>query len=69
MCAELYFIGVDVGSGSARAALVNEKGQVVKAAVKNIQTWKPKVDLYEQSSKDIWECCISVIKVRALLGY
>ncbi|RVE44431.1 hypothetical protein evm_010908 [Chilo suppressalis] len=56
-----YFIGVDVGSGSVRAALVDVKGYVVKTSVKELQTWKPKVDHYEQSSEDVWECCISVL--------
>ncbi|KAJ8725849.1 hypothetical protein PYW08_004032 [Mythimna loreyi] len=62
MIDEVYFIGVDVGSGSVRAALVDDKGHVITTCVKEIQTWKPKVDYYEQSSKDIWECCIFVIK-------
>ncbi|XP_075969873.1 FGGY carbohydrate kinase domain-containing protein [Anticarsia gemmatalis] len=62
MSEEVYFIGVDVGSGSVRAALVDNKGHVLNSSVKEIQTWKPKVDYYEQSSNDIWNCCISVIK-------
>lgn len=63
MTEEVYFIGVDVGSGSVRAALVDNKGHVLKASVKEIQTWRPQTDYYEQSSKDIWECCVTVIKV------
>lgn len=59
---DVYFIGVDVGSGSVRAALVNQKGHVCSTSVKEIQTWKPKVDFYEQSSNDIWNCCEYVIK-------
>lgn len=67
MSKEVYFIGVDVGSGSVRAALVDDRGHVLKASVKEIQTCKPKVDYYEQSSQDIWECCVFVIKVRVSL--
>lgn len=59
----IYFIGVDVGSGSVRAALVDEKGHVVKTSIKDLQTWKPKPDYYEQSSNDVWHCCECVIKV------
>ncbi|XP_063359206.1 FGGY carbohydrate kinase domain-containing protein [Cydia amplana] len=59
---DVYFIGVDVGSGSVRAALVDRKGHVCSTSVKEIQTWKPKVDFYEQSSNDIWNCCEYVIK-------
>lgn len=58
-----YFIGVDVGSGSVRAALVTSNGCVKKVAVKEIQTWKPKVDHFEQSSNDIWMKCLETIKV------
>ncbi|XP_023934603.2 FGGY carbohydrate kinase domain-containing protein [Bicyclus anynana] len=57
-----YFIGVDVGSGSARAALVDCNGHVIKSSVKELQTWKPKIDYYEQSSDDVWNCCEYVIK-------
>ncbi|GBP14488.1 FGGY carbohydrate kinase domain-containing protein [Eumeta japonica] len=59
----VYFVGVDVGSGSVRAALVNEQGHVLKSAVKEIQTWNPKADYYEQSSDNIWNCCVDVIKI------
>lgn len=64
---DIYFVGVDVGSGSARAALVDEKGHIVKASVKELQTWKPKLDYYEQSSEDVWKCCEYVIKVGIVL--
>lgn len=67
-----YFIGVDVGSGSVRAALVDQTGHVLATAVRELQTWKPKVDFYEQSSDDVWNCCVFVIKVcvsRVILKY
>lgn len=62
MANETYFIGVDVGSGSVRAALVDDKGHVLKTSIKELKTWKPKVDYYEQSSNDVWECCVNVVK-------
>ncbi|XP_053625302.1 FGGY carbohydrate kinase domain-containing protein isoform X2 [Plodia interpunctella] len=62
MSNKIYFIGVDVGSGSVRAALVDDKGHVVTTSVKELKTWKPKLDYYEQSSNNVWECCIFVIK-------
>ncbi|CAK1545165.1 unnamed protein product [Leptosia nina] len=58
----IYFVGVDVGSGSARAALVDKHGVVLKSAVKDLKTWKPKPGYYEQSSNDVWDCCERVIK-------
>lgn len=66
MDTEVFFIGVDVGSGSVRAALVDTKGHVIKTSVKELKTWKPKVDFYEQSSDNIWHCCLEVIKVTTL---
>ncbi|KAK5644725.1 hypothetical protein RI129_006025 [Pyrocoelia pectoralis] len=59
---DVFFIGVDVGTGSVRAALVSSQGKIIKVSVKNIQTWNPQKDFYEQSSDDIWNSCITCIK-------
>ncbi|XP_062543115.1 FGGY carbohydrate kinase domain-containing protein [Armigeres subalbatus] len=60
-----YFIGVDVGTGSVRAALVNSSGKVLKSYVKPTQTWNPRPNHYEQSSDNIWsavcECVRNVV--------
>lgn len=64
---EGLFVGVDVGTGSTRAALVTESGIVLKTAVKPIITWNPNTDHYEQSSDNIWESCKFVVKVTILL--
>lgn len=58
-----YYIGVDVGSASVRAALVDAFGTVVAHAEQPIQVWEPQPDHYEQSSADIWAACCSVTKV------
>lgn len=56
-----YFLGVDVGTGSVRAAVVNKKGSIIASASHPIQTWNPEHDYYEQSSEDIWHSvCKSV---------
>lgn len=60
---EKYFVGIDVGTGSARAALVNAVGQVKQTHVVAIQTWNPKPDHYEQSSDDIWRSVCKCVKV------
>ncbi|XP_011182758.1 FGGY carbohydrate kinase domain-containing protein [Zeugodacus cucurbitae] len=59
---ETFFVGVDVGTGSARAALVDLKGKVLKQCVKTIQTWNPERDYYEQSSQDIWSAVCHCVK-------
>lgn len=63
MSANVYFVGVDVGTGSARAGLVTEHGRIVESAVQPIRTWNPEPDYYEQSSDDIWNACVKCIKV------
>lgn len=63
---EVYFVGVDVGTGSARAALVGKHGKVYKTHVKAIQMWHPKTDHYEQSSDDVWSSICECVQVRLL---
>lgn len=58
-----YYVGVDVGSASVRAALVDGFGTVVAHSERPIQIWEPRPDHYEQSSADIWAACCSVTKV------
>ncbi|EFR05545.1 MPA43 [Nannizzia gypsea CBS 118893] len=56
-----HFIGVDVGTGSARACIINDKGDIVGLASENIGLWQPQQGYYEQSTTDIWRCiCICV---------
>jgi FGGY-family pentulose kinase len=51
-----YVVGVDVGTGSARAGVFSvSNGTRVGVATRPIQMWKPKPDFVEQSSDDIWE--------------
>lgn len=57
-----YFLGVDVGTGSVRAALVEEDGKLISTASKEIQIWNPKPDFYQQSSEDIWSAVIYTVQ-------
>lgn len=58
---EQFVIGVDVGTGSARAGLFDARGSMLASAVEPIQTWRPKPDQVEQSSDDIWRAiCVCV---------
>lgn len=59
-----YFIGVDVGSGSARAGLFDATGNKLAQAVREIQQFRPQRDWVEQSSTDIWhQVCAAVLQV------
>ncbi len=54
-------LGIDVGTGSARAGVFTPDGRMLAAASRAIQMWKPRQDFVEQSSDDIWSsCCASV---------
>ncbi|KAL4236088.1 hypothetical protein ACF0H5_004474 [Mactra antiquata] len=57
-----YFIGVDVGTSSVRAALVDENGKVHTTDTKQIQIWNPCPDYYQQSSENIWSAVIYTVK-------
>lgn len=65
----IYFVGVDVGTGSARAALVNAHGRVLQVHVKKIDTWNPQPDHYEQSSDNIWQAVCECVHVNYYIGY
>lgn len=67
MSSEAYFIGVDVGTGSVRAALVDKEGKILKVSTHPIITWNPKPNYYEQSSENIWTACCTVVKVCVLI--
>lgn len=49
------YIGVDVGTGSARACLMNEQGEILAVASQPIRRYTPKTDFINQSSFDIWQ--------------
>ncbi|XP_076283733.1 FGGY carbohydrate kinase domain-containing protein [Lasioglossum baleicum] len=57
-----YFVGVDVGTGSARAALVSSKGKIVKMATCPLEIFHPAPNFYEQSSDNIWSAVCHVVK-------
>ena len=59
-----YYIGIDVGTGSVRAALVNQSGSLMASSVLPTKTWRDENDhrIFEQSTKDIWSAITSTIK-------
>lgn len=53
--AERYAVGVDVGTGSARAGVFDVRtGERKGMAVHPIKMWRPQAEYAEQSSADIW---------------
>ncbi|XP_010525740.1 PREDICTED: FGGY carbohydrate kinase domain-containing protein [Tarenaya hassleriana] len=61
------FLGVDVGTGSARAGLFDDKGKLLGSASSPIQIWK-EGDCVEQSSTDIWHAVCAAVKSASSLA-
>lgn len=56
-----FFIGVDVGTGSARAGVFDGSGRLLGSASQKISLWHPRPHFAQQSSADIWSAvCHSV---------
>uniref|UniRef100_A0A3P9KMZ9 FGGY carbohydrate kinase domain-containing protein n=1 Tax=Oryzias latipes TaxID=8090 RepID=A0A3P9KMZ9_ORYLA len=60
--AERFYVGVDVGTGSVRAALVTGDGQLRCTAEEPITIWEPQPEHFVQSSTEIWHKCCAVVK-------
>ena len=56
------FIGVDVGSTSARAGVFTAQGRALGRHVAPIRTWRPRTDHVEQSSEDIWAAVCACVR-------
>lgn len=57
-----FVVGIDVGTGSARAGLFSPTGSLLATAVEPIQMWTPRPDFAEQSSEDIWRAVSTVTR-------
>lgn len=56
-----FFIGVDVGTGSARACVINATGKILSTHTHPISKWEPRPDYFNQSSSEIWDTvCLCV---------
>ncbi len=59
---EHCYLGIDVGTGSARAAIFDRDGRMLAAASHEIRIWRPQPDFVEQSSTDIWRACGDAVR-------
>ena len=55
-------LGVDVGTGSARAAVFDPAGRRLGHGVRPIQMWRPAPDFVEQSGDDIWRAVCAAVR-------
>jgi D-ribulokinase len=56
------FVGVDVGTTSARAGVFDETGRLLATARHPIAVWHEAGDIVEQSSADIWAACAASVR-------
>ncbi|CAK5262634.1 unnamed protein product [Mycena citricolor] len=66
-----YYLGVDVGTGSARAALVSASGHLAASATVDTETYRDPTDhrIFEQSTANIWAAiCRAVSECLAKSG-
>jgi D-ribulokinase len=62
-------IGVDIGTGSARAGVFDVTGRLLSAAKEPIAIWHAPGGIVEQSSTDIWRAVIKTVReAMALAG-
>ena len=54
---DALYVGIDVGTGSARAGIFDARGKRLGMGVCPIQIFRPQEDFVEQSSEDIWRSC------------
>lgn len=57
-----YYLGVDVGTGSARAGVFDGSGVLLGSASRAIAVSRPAEDFVEQSSRDIWEAVCDCVR-------
>lgn len=55
-------IGVDVGTGSARAGVFDLGGERLGLATHPIRLWRPEADWAEQSSENIWDAVCRAVR-------
>jgi FGGY-family pentulose kinase len=57
-----YVIGVDVGTGSARAGLFDLEGRMLSVAKRDITLYREAGSIVEQSSSEIWNAVCTIIR-------
>ncbi|KAF9186354.1 hypothetical protein BGZ51_007299 [Haplosporangium sp. Z 767] len=62
------FLGVDVGSGSSRAALITDSGKLLAIHSTPFSTSRPAPDYFEQSSEEIWSSICTSVKAAVAIA-
>ena len=56
------FVGIDVGTSSARAGIFDENGSLLATARHPITVWHEAGSVVEQSSSEIWAACAASVR-------
>ncbi|WP_211753565.1 FGGY family carbohydrate kinase [Pacificibacter marinus] len=56
-----FFLGVDVGTGSARAGVFDAKGTLLGTYAKELETYRPKSGFAQQASTEIWDAVVDAV--------
>ena len=56
------YIGVDVGTGSARAGIFDSAGRLLASAKRPIAIWREVGEIVEHSSEDIWRAATAAVR-------
>jgi D-ribulokinase len=56
------YLGIDVGTGSVRAALFDIKGQMLGFSKSDIRIWQSAGDMVEQASENIWSSLCAAVR-------
>src|SRR4029077_5965127 len=56
------YLGIDVGTGSARAGIYDSSGRLLGMGTHPLQLHRPEPDHVEQSSDDIWRACCAATR-------
>lgn len=57
-----FFVGVDVGTGSARAGVFDAVGTLLTSQKHEIRIWRDAGEIVEQSSADIWDAVCRAVR-------
>jgi D-ribulokinase len=57
-----HFLGIDVGTGSARAGVFDRRGALLSSAKADIALWHEVGGIVEQSSNDIWRAVCACVR-------
>jgi D-ribulokinase len=62
MAMQQAFVGIDVGTSSARAGIFDENGSLLATARHPITVWHEAGSVVEQSSPEIWAACATSVR-------